>query len=83
MPSRADRMLLLARVEVARESLRRSELTTAEDELRAATANAAEAANSFQRARQERSLILSQWYAGSAGRHAATFVQDLRTTERT
>jgi hypothetical protein len=80
-PNRADRMLLLARVEAARESRRRSELAAADDRLQAATANAVEAANRFQCAREERQQTLSRLYAGAVGRRASTYIQGLRETE--
>jgi hypothetical protein len=80
-PNRADRMQLLARVETARESRRRSELAVADDRLQAATASAVEAANRFECAREERRQTLSRLYADAVGQRRSTYIRGLRETE--
>lgn len=80
--SRADRMKLLARVEVARETRCRSAVKAAEAAHAAANAAAEAAAARAVQARHERQAVLRQDYQAMLGLQSFLDIQTLRAVEQ-
>jgi hypothetical protein len=75
-------MALLARVEEARETRRRTELLAAQNAHANAVAAAENAARQHASTREQRQTVLRQNYAMIVGRRSAEDVRDLRDTEQ-